>query len=273
MKPNRVVLVAVLTMLALGITRAGAQQAERTKRSATPVVAADQQILAEIKEHNEIMANLEYLTDLIGARLTGTDKMAQANRWTMEMFARYGLQNAHLEAWTIARAWHRGTARGRIVSPASHPLTLASAGWSPSTAGAVRGPVTYVKASKTEELQPYKGRLRGAIVITGEPEKLPAPYEAPRSPLLNPPGTPPGLPAPAQPFGPAAQRFRQERDAFFKSEGVAAVLRDSSKPHGLLNMSGIGGREYNVGAVPTAYVTTEGYRLIWRLSQRGPLEV
>ena len=223
--------------------------------------------LAEIKENNELMANLEYLTDMIGPRLTGTEKMNQASRWTMEIFRKYGLANVHLEPWLIARAWYRGTARARVVSPAEHTLTVASLGWSPGTAGLVRGRVVYVKAQRPEELEQYKGKLKGAIVITAEPARVPVPYEQPHSPLLSPP---PGEPAP---FGPAAQAFRRARDAFFKAEGVAAVLRDSGKEHGLLNMGGIGGRNYDVGAVPTAMVTSEGYRLIWRLLERGPVEV
>jgi hypothetical protein len=229
------------------------------------LVPADQKILAEVKDHNELMDNLEHLSDMIGARLTGTPQMTQANRWTMEMFRKYGLENAHLEPWTIARSWRRGTARGRIASPAEHSLTLASAGWAPSTAGVVRGPVVYVSARKTEELEQYKGKLKGAIVITAEPAQLPAPFEVPRSPLLSPFG--PG------PFRPEVQAFARARDAFLKAEGVAAVLRDSGKDHALLNMGGIGGRKYEVGLLPTAFVTTEGYRMIWRMLKRGPVEV
>jgi hypothetical protein len=35
------------------------------------MLEADHKIMAEIKDYNEIMANLEYLSDMIGARLTG----------------------------------------------------------------------------------------------------------------------------------------------------------------------------------------------------------
>jgi len=265
-KQRRISLVLWLVVLALACTDAMAQVAPPTSSSADPTVATDRQILAEVKENNEVLANLEYLSDMIGPRLTGTEKMSQASRWTMEMFRKYGLANAHLEPWTIARAWFRGTARGRIVSPAEHPLTLAAAGWSPSTAGVVRGPIVYVLARRTEDLQQYKGKLKGAVVITAEPEALPAPYEVPRSPLLSPMPPPP-------PAVPAAQQFTRARDAFFKAEGVVAVLRDSGKDHGLLNMGGVGGRSYNIGSVPTAFVSTEGYRLLWRLLKRGPVEV
>src|ERR1700676_126600 len=73
---------------------------------------ADEKIFAEIHDHNEIMANLEYLSDMIGQRLTGSENLKKANDWTRQRFADYGLASAHLEPWTIAHTWTRGTARG-----------------------------------------------------------------------------------------------------------------------------------------------------------------
>lgn len=269
MKLRRFLFAPLVMALALGGAPVVAQQGQRGGAPADPMTEADRKIIAEVKDNNEVMANLEYLTDMIGPRLTGTDRLTQANKWTMQMFQKYGLANAHLEPWTIERAWYRGAARGRIISPAEHPLTIASAGWAPSTPGAIRGPVMYVSARRAEEFDQYKGKLKGAIVITAEPGNLPAPNEVPRSPLLAPI-------APANPnaqFGPNAQSFARARDAFFKAEGVAAVLRDSDKDHSLLNMTGIGGRNYDIGAVPTGFITAENYRQIWRLMKRGPVQV
>src|SRR5271168_4264338 len=137
-----------------------------------PVAAADAQILAQVREHSELMQNLEYLSDEIGARLTGSPQLKQAHDWTADLFRKYGLSNVHLEPWTIAHSWTRGTAMARILSPAEHPLTIASAGWSPSTLGTVRGPVVYIDAKTKEELEKFRGKLKGAIVIYQEPESL-----------------------------------------------------------------------------------------------------
>src|ERR1051325_10839237 len=103
--------------------------------------AADAQILSEIRDHSEVMQNLEYLSDSIGPRLTGSSQLKQANDWTANQMKKYGLVNVHLEPWTIAHSWTRGAAHARITSPTEHPLTIAAAGWSPSTPGVVRGPV------------------------------------------------------------------------------------------------------------------------------------
>src|SRR5271167_3403016 len=94
--------------------------------------AADAQILAEIRDHSELMANLEYLSDRIGPRLTGSPLLKTANDWTAEMFRKYGLTDVHLEAYSIPHAWVRGVARARILAPTEHPLTIASAAWSPN---------------------------------------------------------------------------------------------------------------------------------------------
>ncbi len=272
MKQRVVWILGAFLLLVFAVSRAPGQQAAAP---ADPFAEADAKILAEIQDHSEVMANLEYLSDVIGPRLTGTERLKRANEWTAEMFRKYGLTNVHLEPWTIARSWTRGTARARIVSPTGHPITIASAGWSPSTPGVVRGPVVYVNAQKKEDLEKFRGKLKSAIVILTEPSKLSPPAPERESPMLGPMQAPP--PLPGQPRRPspfaAIQAFSRVRSEFFKEEGVAAVLRDSSKPHGLLNMGGIGGEKYEVGLVPTAFVTTEGYGTIWRLLQRDAVEM
>src|SRR5262249_31143008 len=201
--------------------------------------AADEQILAEVRDHSEAMANIEYLSDTIGARLTGSSQLKQTNDWTRDMFQKYGLANAHLEAWPVTRTWSRGEAHARITAPATHPLTIASAAWSPGTSGALHGPVVYFDAKDKSEFAKFHGKLKGAIVIYQEPNSLSPPPPTDRyaqidRPLQAPPpryGEPP-LRDPYEAF----LRTAKERTDFWKAEGVAAVLRDSNKPHGLLNM-------------------------------------
>src|SRR5512145_1432742 len=98
---NRLVLALVVAMLAL----AGAYS---PLQSEEPVPAANRQILTEIAEHSEQMQNLEFLSDRIGPRLTGSDALKRANEWTAERFRAYGLSNVRQESWTIAHSWKRG---------------------------------------------------------------------------------------------------------------------------------------------------------------------
>jgi carboxypeptidase Q len=237
----------------------------------SPFAAADAQILTEIREHSEAAANLEYLSDNIGARLTGSPQLKQANEWTREMFAKYGAANAHLEGWTIEHSWARGTARARIVSPAEHPLTIAAAGWSPSTAGAITGPVVYFDAKEKRDFAKFHGKLKGAIVIYQEPASLSPPkLEDPHAQTSRPMQQPPSRigEAPLEDPYVAFLKAAKERTEFFKQEGVAAVLRDSNKPHGLLNMTDVSLERYDIGPIPTAFITGEGYRMIFRMVER-----
>ncbi len=141
MNVRRVILFVCAAALGLAAVRAGA--ARPAGDEASPFAAADARILSEIRDHSQVMENLEHLSDEIGPRLTGSPQLKQANDWTAAKFREYGLTNVKLEPWTIAHSWTRGTAHARIVSPTEHSLTIASAGWSPGTNGVVRGPVVY----------------------------------------------------------------------------------------------------------------------------------
>ncbi len=119
------ILVCVAALVLAGVRVSSAKPAADDTNT---FAMADAQILGEIRDHSQAMENLEYLSDEIGARLTGSPQLKQANDWTAAKFREYGLTNVKLEPWTIAHSWTRGTARARIVSPTEHPLTIASAG-------------------------------------------------------------------------------------------------------------------------------------------------
>src|SRR5437016_5940987 len=70
-----------------------------------------------------------------------------------------------------------------------------------------------------------------------------------------------GQPATPSPFA-ALIEMARARNEFFKQEGVVAVLRDSNKPHGLLNMTGVGGEKFDIGAIPFVVFTEEEERLV-----------
>src|SRR5215510_10778172 len=168
------------------------------------------------------------------------------------------------------------SATARIVAPTEHPLTIASAGWAPGTQGTVRGPVVFFDAKSKDDFATYKGKLKGAIVITNEPQPLspPRPEDANAEyvrPMQAPP-PPAGQPAAPSPFA-ALIELGRARNEFFKQEGVAVVLRDSNKPHALLNMTGVGGEKFDIGPIPNAFITGEGYRMIWRLLKHGSVTI
>ena len=96
----------------------------------------DRAIIAEIKARSELMKNLEYLSDRIGGRLTGSANLEKANKWTAEKMKSYGLVNVRLEPWEIPYGWERGRAEMKLIEPdTGRTLMVASRGWAPGTKG------------------------------------------------------------------------------------------------------------------------------------------
>lgn len=267
MKGKRVLLVVVLFLAALGLLRPQpqAQPPAATTESESTLAEVDRRILVEIADNSEQMENLKYLADHIGARLTGSEALKRANLWAAQRFRDYGLQPVRLEAWNIEHSWRRGTARARVVAPAEHALAAEAAGWSPNTPGAVRGPLLYVEAETEEDLEAYRGRLRGAIVIAREPHDRERKQERPLHPRE---------PEPRRDFR-ARLKFDKQRARFFQEEGVVGVLRDSDKSFGLFSMTVASfGFGYNPAPLPTAFLTPESYDVLWRLREgNSPVEV
>jgi carboxypeptidase Q len=242
----------------------------------SPFAGADEQIIGEIRDHSELMSNLEYLSDEIGARLTGTPQLKTANDWTADMFRKYGLTNVHLEPYTIPHAWMRGKAEARIIAPTEHPLTIAAAAWTPGTKGKVHGPVVYFDAREPKDFEKFKGKLKGAIVILTDPQPLsPARKVDQNAEVYHPMEEPPA------PVGQAARpdpyekylEMAKARNKFFKDEGVLAILRDANKPQALLNMTDGTTEPFQMGPLTAAFITGEGYRMLFRMLKKGPVQV
>ncbi len=258
---------------------------------AEQATVVDRKLIEEVKAHAEVMANLTHLSDVIGPRLTGSANLKRANEWAAEKMRAYGLSNVRLEPWTIPQGWERGTATARIVEPENgRSLTVAAAGWAPGTKGKVVGDVVVLKASNRDELNAYKGKLKDAVVLRGAPVTVRPVTEmgspiglgggGPRKPAADRAGDKPGEPGKDRPafrgggqFG-ERMAFLQEMGDFLRKEGVAAILTDAGKPHGLLTMGGRwrgtdrGAAATEQEPIPTLFVAHEHYALLHRLATR-----
>lgn len=124
---------------------------------------------------SQVMQTLSYLSDVIGPRLTASPGMKRANNWTRETLEKWGMQNAHLEAWgPFGRGWSLKRFSAQIVDPLNIPLIAYPKAWSPATNGAITGEVVYIDAKTEADLEKYKGKLKGAIVFTQGPRELKA---------------------------------------------------------------------------------------------------
>src|SRR5271155_3093077 len=132
----------------------------------------DLTMYARIREegfhHSHVMEFGSALADGIGPRLTGSPNMAKANAWTRDTLTKIGLENAHLEDWgEFGMGWQQINPWVRMVSPDPEPLWAQAAPWSPSTNGPVTGEVVYINVQDVKDLDKYKGKLKGKIVLFG----------------------------------------------------------------------------------------------------------
>jgi carboxypeptidase Q len=228
---------------------------------------ADQKIADEVKAHSELVKNLEYLTTQIGARLTGSPQMNRASDWTLQRFKDYGV-SANLETTEVPHSWTRGQDTAEITAPVKKNIEIRSLGWSKATDGPVSGNVYFVNSDNPSDVEKYKGKLKGAILITRPPSELPVESEIPNNAYdaVIPPSH--GIP----PAG-ARGRFR-ERQQLMKTvadEGAAVLLMDSGKTDSLFNMGSFS--RYQPSQLPIAFLTHEDYSLVYRLVQAGPVSM
>jgi carboxypeptidase Q len=135
----------------------------------------DLTVVTEIRQegfrHSQVMEILSDLTDQIGPRLTASPSMKRANEWTRDKLTSFGLTNAHLEPWgTFGRGWENEFTSVRMVAPDVSMLYAIPKAWTPGTKGVVKADVVLLKVEKPEDLEQYRGKLAGKIVLVGEPK-------------------------------------------------------------------------------------------------------
>src|SRR5215813_4149660 len=102
------------------------------------VYVAPKELIDKIKDegmnHSEVMQTLAYLSDVIGPRLTASPGMKRANEWTRDTLSKWGMQNAHLEAWgPFGRGWSLKKFYAMVDGPTAFPMIAYPKAWSPGT--------------------------------------------------------------------------------------------------------------------------------------------
>ena len=127
-----------------------------------------QRIRDEGLSHSHIMEYASALTDGIGPRLTGSPNVKKANEWTRDQFTAMGCSNAHLEDWgEFGMGWRQLNTWVRMSAPDTAVFIAQALPWSPSSHGAVSGSAVWVDAKDEKDLEKYKGKLAGKIVLFG----------------------------------------------------------------------------------------------------------
>ena len=220
---------------------------------------APKDVIDKIKEegskNSQVMQTLSYLTDVIGARLTGSPQMKHANEWTRDTMTKWGMKNAHLEAWgPFGRGWTLKDFDAEITSPYTIPLIAYPKAWSPSTNGEVTADVVYFDAKSDADFEKYKGQLKGKIVLVSDIREVKADFTGMGSrrtdeELAKMATAPDPATAPRNTAGISPERLKMFMDRFvqgakrmnFLLEEGAAVMVDNS-------FNGSGGTVFVQGA-------------------------
>ena len=192
---------------------------------------------------SQVMQILSYLSDVIGPRLTGSPNLKRANEWTREKLAGWGLQNAHLEAWgPFGRGWTLKSFSAQVSEPQDFPLIAYPKAWSPGLNGTLNADVIYFDATDEAGLEKFKGKLKGAIVLTAPMPEVKAHFEPlgarlDEKDLLKLADAPDPRSIPRRPFQVSPQAraegmFQAKKQQFFVDEGAALLVDPSRRGDG-----------------------------------------
>jgi len=208
-------------------------------------------IKAEAFQNSKVMENAFYLTDVYGPRLTGSPGLKAAAEWSVRRMKEWGIGNPGMEKWgAFGRGWTCVRFSAHQKEPQYAPLIGFARPWSPGTHGPVSGEPVLAVIKTAEDIDKFKGKLKGKIVLLEESKPLVseaepdlkrftdaelaaemlAPDPSARSPFANSiPLTPGQTPRAAGPAGTpfdreAREKFRDKLNQFLTDEGVLVTV-------------------------------------------------
>ena len=122
---------------------------------------------------NEAFANskveetAQWLTDFLGPRLTASKNGQRAESLVKDKMTEFGLSNARQEfAVKFTRGgWENERNYIALTAPYYTAFAATPRAWSGGTNGLVSGEAIYLNVTKEEDLEQYKGKLAGKIVL------------------------------------------------------------------------------------------------------------
>lgn len=128
--------------------------------------AAVQKIRAEGLDKSKAMDIAYHLTDVSGPRLSNSPGLKRAQDWAVKYFNEIGLKNVHLEAWgEFGKGWQVDKYYAATTLPYYHAIIASPKAWTPGTKGLIKGEVVLLKIDTITDLNKYKGKLAGKIVM------------------------------------------------------------------------------------------------------------
>ncbi|WP_263382277.1 M20/M25/M40 family metallo-hydrolase [Granulicella arctica] len=129
--------------------------------------AADKLIEASLAD-GQGYANLAYLCDHIGKRISGSEPLERAIAWSADLMKKEGLTNVTVQPVMVPK-WVRGKESGSIVAPVEKPLHMLGLGMSVGTeVGGITAEVVVVSNFEALAKLGRKG-VEGKIVLYDAP--------------------------------------------------------------------------------------------------------
>jgi hypothetical protein len=208
-----------------------------------PVAAApdpvfiDWAMVARIREEglqrSQVMEFEGYMTDVLGARLTLSQGMTRAQAWVMDEMKSMGLVNVAAEPFMdFGVSWDNEFVSLHMLEPDYAPMVGYPVSHTSGTNGPVEAEAVIVDLQLRSDLDRYRGKLRGKAVLATPPATIdlgpltngvPRRTQAELDSLEQVVIAPERAPRPRNLRHPDALSA-EEKLAFFKAEGVAAVL-------------------------------------------------
>lgn len=229
-------------------------------------------LIDQALNHSEVMQNLQYLVDVIGPRLSGSEAMRRANDWTAERFRAYGL-SASLEPFNFGVTWSRGPVTARLIAPFERAVVAHSWAWTAGTGGQeLSGPVIRIDIDSMADIEANRSLISGAWILPSEPPSI----WNPDGPEMTVADSAAREEARRQRRAQRGDRSPEAREAarqfgidlpyLLQEAGAHGMLRDGSKEFGLMTMSGSPNR---VSPLPLLVIAHEDYAMLDRLIEMG----
>ncbi|MDH4195795.1 MAG: M20/M25/M40 family metallo-hydrolase [Candidatus Aminicenantes bacterium] len=238
-----------------------------------------QRLRKEGLENSKVMEYLSYLSDVHGPRLSESPQYRKAGEWVVATLTQLGLVNGKMEPYgPFGRGWELRKFYGAMTAPQYMPLVAYPKAWTPGTNGLVKGNPVLVSVGKVEELEKFKGQLKGAIVLTQGEQPDDISFDPSASRLsdedLKALETAP-LPG-AVPFGPgrmqemmARRQLQAAVGKFLKDEGAAVIVEPSRGKNGTVWVQSGGSQAKDAPMpLPSVVVSAEQYDRIIRILKK-----
>lgn len=244
-----------------------------------------QKIKSEEYSNSKVMETLSYLTDVYGPRLTNSPNWFKAANWAKEELTKLGLANVAIEPWgTFGNGWSVESFSLIMTEPGYNRLICYPEAWTKSTNGVISGSPVLMDIKEVADLDQYKGKLKGAIVMLGGETDVEKRFEVDAKrytdeELLEMEKAPePGGRSRYSSRYAEYRKMRELRDKineFLNTEGVAVILKPSRGQDGTLFAAS--GGSYKVGeegGIASFQVEVEYYnRMVRVIEKKIPVKI